>query len=395
MIYLDSAATTKPAPKVVEAMTPYLTWQYGNAGALYPLGRNAANAVLAARKKVSTLFGCKPHQIVFTSGGSEGNSAVFQGLRRSLAQSGRKHIIVSAIEHDSVLNAAKMFAKDGFDITYVKPDTDGCVQPDAIESAIRDDTGLVSVMYVNNETGAVNRIDEVGRICHEHQALFHTDCVQAAGQYPLEVLKNGVDFAVVSAHKIHWPKGVGALFVRRRNLSPWIYGGAEQEFGLRGGTENVPGIVGFGEAACLAVKHMKDDNLTVSIRKRQFYMTLMEELEGCGITERLHINGRPVEKPGKILNLRIDGVDAGTLLLMLAAKGVYVSAGSACRSHESKPSHVLTAMGLSADEAGSSIRVSFSRSNTESEVVYAAKAIAQCVSTLLLVHKNTAGSTDI
>lgn len=384
MIYLDNAATTRIAPEVLEAMMPYLTTEYGNAGTLYSFGRSAADAIQKARAQVATLFGCTPDHVIFTSGGSEGNNTVFKGLRHKLAEQGKKHLIVSAIEHDSVLRAAESLTKDGFYITYIKPGSDGRISPKAVEAAIHEDTGLVSVMFVNNETGAVNDINEIGRICRQHEVMFHTDCVQAAGQYELSVHKNDVDFATVSSHKIHGPKGVGALYVREKDFLPLICGGAEQEFGLRGGTENVPGIVGFGAAVSIAAERMRDDLISVSMLKQRFYMALLDAFSHLDLpTDCICVNGHPVIEPGKTLNLRFDSVDAQTLLLMLDANGVCVSAGSACRSHEAEPSHVLTAMGLTPNEARSSVRVSFSKYNTTDEVVCAAQSLASCVATAL------------
>lgn len=382
MIYLDNAATTKIAPEVLKAMMPYLMDEYGNAGSLCSLGRSAATAVQKAREQVATLFGCAPDHVVFTSGGSESNNTVFKGLRDRLLEREKKHLIVSAIEHDSVLRAAETLTKDGFYITYIKPSSDGRILPKAVEAAIQEDTGLVSVMFVNNETGVTNDINEIGRICRQNEVLFHTDCIQAAGQHPLSVHKNDVDFASVSSHKIHGPKGVGALYVREQNLVPLICGGSEQEFGLRGGTENVPGIVGFGAAAEIAVNCMHDDLITVSMAKQKFYMELLNELDNYDVGGALHVNGGSAIDPGKTINLRFDGVDAQTLLLALDSIGVCVSTGSACRSHESEPSHVLTAMGLTEDEARSSIRVSFSKYNTVSEAENVAKSMAAYVYTL-------------
>ena len=384
MIYLDNAATTRIAPEVLEAMMPYLTTEYGNAGTLYSFGRSAADAIQKARAQVATLFGCTPDHVIFTSGGSEGNNTVFKGLRHKFAEQGKKHLIVSAIEHDSVLRAAESLTKDGFYITYIKPGSDGRISPKAVEAAIHEDTGLVSVMFVNNEIGAVNDINEIGRICRQHEVMFHTDCVQAAGQYELSVHKNDADFATVSSHKIHGPKGVGAFYVREKDFLPLVCGGAEQEFGLRGGTENVPGIVGFGAAASIAVERMRDDLISVSTLKQHFYMALLDAFRHLDLpTDCIRVNGHPVIEPGKTLNLRFDSVDAQTLLLMLDANGVCVSAGSACRSHEAEPSHVLTAMGLTPNEARSSVRVSFSKYNTTDEVVCAAQSFASCVATAL------------
>lgn len=383
MIYLDNAAATKMAPEVLKAMTPYLTEEYGNAGSLYKLGRSAAAAVQTAREQVAVLFGCTFDHVIFTSGGSESNSTVFKGLRHRLMGSGKTHLIVSAVEHDSVLRAAESLMDDGFHIKYIQPESDGSISPQSVEAAIQADTGLISVMFVNNETGTANDVSEIGRICRQNEILFHADCVQAAGQYPLSVRRNDIDFASVSSHKIYGPKGVGALFVREKNFLPLVYGGAEQEFGLRGGTENVTGIVGFGKAAEMAVTNRHDGVIKISIMKQKFYMTLMEAFHEMGRdTGCVHVNGHPVIESGKILNLRFDGIDAQMLLLMLDSKGICISAGSACCSHEAALSHVLTAMGLTPNEARSSIRVSFSKYNTMDEVVEAAKTVAACVSAL-------------
>ena len=392
MVYLDNAATTKIAPEVLDAMMPYLTEEYGNAGTLYSLGRSAAVAIQSAREQAAKLFGCTADHVIFTSGGSESNNMVFKGLRHKLLEHGKKHIIVSAVEHDSVLKAAESLIKDGFYITYVKPNREGAIEAQDIERAIQEDTGLVSVMYVNNETGAVNNIRAIGQICRVHSVLFHTDCVQAAGQFQVDVNKDCVDFASVSSHKLHGPKGVGALYVRETDILPLICGGSEQEFGLRGGTENVPGIIGLGEACSLAVDSMRGDTIQVSVLKQKFYTQLIESLKLYEIDrDSVHVNGRPVIESGKTLNLRFDGVDAESLLLMLDASGICVSAGSACSSHEAKPSHVLVAMGLSSEEARGSLRFSFSKYNTEEEIQYAAQIIASCVFTLRRYAKEVPG----
>jgi len=365
-------------------MMPYLTDEYGNAGTLYSLGQRAAAAISNARSQAASLFGCAPDHVIFTSGGSESNNTVFKGLRHKLLEQGKTHLVVSAVEHDSVLKAAQSLTKDGFDITYIQPDEKGCIPCKRVEAAIRRNTGLVSVMYVNNETGAVNDIAAIGEICRRYSVLFHSDCVQAAGQCDIEVEKLLMDFASVSSHKIHGPKGVGALYVRDKNIMPLICGGSEQEFGCRGGTENVAGIVGFGQACESSLENPREDLIQVSMLKQRFYTTLLDELKEHGVDKsRIHVNGMAVVSPGKILNIRVDGVDGETLLLMLDAKGIYVSAGSACRSHEAEPSHVLTAMGLSNEEARSSIRISFSKFNAFDEVAEAAKEFALCIVTLL------------
>lgn len=383
MIYLDNASTTKLAPEAFEAMIPYLIDEYGNAGSTYKFGRTAKIAIQKARAQVANLFNCSPDNVIFTSGGSESNNMVFQGLRHKLMEAGKKHLVVSAIEHDSVLKAAEMLTKDGFYITYVAPDKDGHIKPRAIADAITEETGLVSVMYVNNETGAVNDIKEIGGICRQKCVLFHTDCVQAAGQYVIDVDDLCIDFASVSAHKIHGAKGVGCLYVKNHDIYPMICGGSEQEYGIRGGTENVAGIVAFGAAAELSIEQMRTDMIHISVIKQKFFTKLREALNEFGESgDSIRVNGLPFIDPGKILNLQISNVDAGTLLLMLDSRGINISAGSACRSNEAKPSHVLTAMGLTADEARSSVRISFSRYNSKEESLLAAENMAYCVKLL-------------
>lgn len=387
MIYLDNAATTKPYDEVVDIMNLYSKDLYWNPGALYHAGRSVADAVWKSRRLVAELFGTSPERVIFTSGGSEGNSLVFGGLRKWLATTGKKHVAVSAIEHDSVLNAAKALALDGFDVTYIYPDSDGRIAPEAVEKEIRPDTGLVSVMFANNETGVINDVKEIGRICRKHSALFHTDCVQAAGEADLCV-EDYSDFATISAHKIHGPKGVGALYARQPVfLDPSIHGGSRQEQGLRGGTENVPGIMGFGIACELSARDMETNTSHTRKLKTKFYNVLLGRLDetfydGFG-RKAIHINGDRERSLSKILNLRIDGIDNESLLLMLDSHGVFASAGSACNSHEAVPSHVLTAMGLAEGGARSSVRFSFSEMNTMEEVKEAARICAGCIDALL------------
>lgn len=302
---------------------------------------------------------------------------------KALSKLVKTHILVSAVEHDSVLRAAESLIKDGFHVEYIPVSSECRVSPAVIEDALRADTGLVSVMFANNETGAINPIEDIGTICMKRGILFHTDCVQAAGCYPIDVVKIGCDFLSVSSHKIHGCKGIGALYAKDKSkLTPIVYGGSEQEFGLRGGTENVAGIVGFGKACEISSKSLHEDTVWVSTLKQRFFMALNEALKDTGDESCVHVNGMSILTPGKTINLRMDGVDGETLLLMLDGKGVCVSAGSACRSHEAEPSHVLSAMGLSKDEARSSIRISFSKKNTADEAVRAAQILAGCISAL-------------
>lgn len=377
MIYLDSAATTSVSNEVMDEMLPWFQKNYGNAGSKYSFGRKAKQAVDLARERMATLFNAKPENVIFTSGGSEGNSFAFMAAAERLEQTCKKHILVSATEHDSVLRAAEALIKRGFYVEYVLPQADGRVLVEEFERMIRPDTGFVSVMYVNNETGAINPISKIGEICKANGILFHTDCVQAAGFLPIDVERIQCDFATVSAHKFNGPKGVGSIYVRDPQLcSPMICGGEEQEFSLRGGTENVPGIVGAGKAAEIAVDRIGANNLRVYWLKQRFYNRIVSELGDI-----VSANGI-VKSTTKVLSLTIGGVDADTLVMALDTMGVCISAGSACRSMELEPSRTLIAMGLSADEARSSVRISFSNTLTEGDVAEAAKIFICAVRTL-------------
>ena len=387
MIYLDSAATTRMDDRVFGAMAPYMIELYGNPGTLYKLGRSAKEAVDLARAQVASLLGANQEQIIFTSGGSEANSLVFGGLVNYLQKTGKTHILVSEIEHDSVLEASSELIKHGFCVDKIPVTHEGIVSPDAVSALLRPDTGLISVMLMNNETGAQQPVWRIAGLCKQHGILLHTDCVQAAGCYRLRVEELGCDFASISSHKIHGPKGIGALYARDKSLlTPLIHGGSDQEFGLRGGTENVPGIVGFGKACAIEASEIGENAIEISKLRNLFYTQLTMQLKKRGLDGCIHVNG-PFDAaweytPGKTLNLRIDGVDGETLLLMLDGEGVCVSAGSACRSHEAEPSRVLTAMGLSKEEARSSLRVSFSRMNTPDEMFDAAVIFADCIAAL-------------
>ena len=384
MIYLDNASTTQVDPRVLQAMMPYLTEEYGNPGTLYGLGRRAEKAVSKSRRRVADFIGAKPEQIVFTSGGSEANNLVLYGLEKSVF-SEKRYIITSEIEHDSLLKAAERASKNcGLHTIYLATNNSGYIEPRLVEETLNKyngAVGFVSIMHTNNETGVSNDIEAIGRICRNHKVLFHTDCVQAAGCSLLDVNKMNCDFLSISSHKIHGAKGVGALYVRdRKYLNPLILGGNLQEFGLRGGTENVAGIVGFGEACKISQEHLAENPEPVEEKLKQIIIDTLKELG----TLDFHLNGE--WNSGKTMSIYFEGVDAETLLLMLDSQGVCVSAGSACRSHENKPSRVLTAMGIDAEKARNSIRLSVSRMNTEEEMVQAAKIIADCVKILRNQH---------
>lgn len=384
MIYLDNAATTPIDPRVKEAMIPYLTEQFGNPGSLYRLGRDAKAAVEKAREQVAKFMGAKPEQIIFTSGATEANNMVFAMAKPLLEKSGRTTVVTTALEHKSVIRSAQRLSDCDFNVVYMGVGKNYSPIPVDLEYFLRTKPGLVSVMYVNNEISHSNDVNSIGRLCKEHGVLFHTDCAQAAGIRPIDVERIGCDFATISAHKIHGPKGVGALFVKNKSLfEPMILGGANQEFGMRGGTENVAGIVGFGKACELLTE---SNNLAeferIEMMQESFICAMGKSLSDAGCDSPWRLNGVS-QYVTKTLNLRVDGIDAESLILMADNAGVCISAGSACNSIEHTPSHVLTAIGLSAEQAKSSFRVSFSRMNTVEEACEAGKIIGECIVTLL------------
>ena len=365
MIYLDNAATTALSDRVYKAMKPWLEDEYGNPGSLYPFGAMARNAVEEARARVARMIHAQPEQIIFTSGGTESNRIALLGAADYLAEKGKKNILTSTMEHDSVLRPLQYLESKGFTISRINHELS--------EAYVLPCLGMVTAMEINNEIGTMTDIEKIGNACHENGVLFHTDCVQSACWYPHIVDKIGCDFLSMSAHKFHGPKGVGALFVRDRNvLSKMFGGGDDQEFGFRGGTENVAGIVGMG-VACRLEAELQSDNRLLFVT---FENVLNRELGADG-----YKRNTPVAN-WKINSYLFRGVDAETLVIMLGAKGVCVSAGSACRSLEQEPSPVLLAVGLTPEEARQSIRVSISDLTTTDQLVTAAEIIAQCVKEL-------------
>lgn len=393
MIYLDNAATTQIDPLVVEAMMPYLTEQFGNPGSLYKLGRDAKAAVEKARAQVARLMGAKPEQIIFTSGATEANNMVFEITRTFLHENGRNHIVTSQIEHKSVLKSVQRLVDiHNFDATLVGLSRSLSNLPENISQSITPKTGLVSIMYANNEIGHAFDVRLIGKFCKRNDVLFHTDCVQAASCRPINVERIGCDFATISSHKIHGPKGVGALFVKDPDMwDPMILGGDDQEFGLRGGTENVASIVGFGKACELVMQHQtlaEQDRL--ESMKTTFISSFDARLNQYGLGNVWMVNGCS-RTATKTISFWVDGVDAESLILMADNAGVCISAGSACNSRLNTPSHVLTSIGLTPDQARSSFRVSFSRMNTVEEVAKAAEIIADCIATLLTINSDAEG----
>lgn len=374
-VYADNAATTRVLPKVLEAMLPYFTEQYGNPSSTYPLGQEASRALIGSRETIARLLGCRPREITFTSGGSESDN---QALRTAAAwgkKHGRTHLIASAIEHHAILHTLEALQKEGFAVTLLPVNQEGQVEPDTLSRALTPETALVSVMTANNETGALQPIRELAALAHEQGALFHTDGVQALGHVSVTLKAGNIDFLSGSAHKFHGPKGVGFLFAKQGiELESLIFGG-EQERGKRAGTENVPGIVGMAAALEEAV-----NNLDANARKMAEARDALEaKLLALGGT-RVH-SGQVPRLPGH-LNMAFDGVPAEALLPVLGMAGICVSAGSACASGSPEPSHVLLALGCTPEEARSSLRFSLGDDITREQVDYTAQTLIREVQRL-------------
>lgn len=360
--YLDHNATTPVDPAVLDAMLPFLSADYGNASSIHTPGQHARAAVDHARDSVAALLGAKPSEIVFTSGGTEAdNLAVFGAVQASAAA--RKHVITTLIEHPAVLNACQALERQGTEVTYVSVGHDGVVDPEDIRHAIRPETVLISVMHANNETGAVQPIEEIACIAGEASVLFHSDAIQSAGKIPIDVSRPGADLLSISAHKIYGPKGAGALFVRTgTRIEPQFRGGHHQR-DLRPGTENVPGIVGFGKAAELAFLHLHEDATRIAAMRDRLENFILEKIPST------RVNGGARRVAGTS-NICFERAGGEALVISLDLQGVACSTGAACSSGAVEPSHVLLAMGLSPEDARSSIRLSLGRTTTPGEIDY-------------------------
>lgn len=372
MIYLDNGATTKTAPEVVEAMLPYFTENFGNPGGIYSLGSAGKKAVNQARRTLAEMIGARPEEIYFTSGGTESDNWAIKAAAEGCAQKGR-HIITTKIEHHAVLHTCMDLEKRGFEVTYLEVDGYGRVEPEALEKAIRPDTVLISVMAANNEIGTLEPIGEIGRLARERGILFHTDAVQALGQIPMHVEKLCVDMLSASAHKLGGPKGVGMLYVRSGLKIPSFLHGGAQERGRRAGTENVPGIVGFGAAAARAMRIMKDKTVREIELRDYLIRRIEEEIPYC------RLNGHRTDRlPGNV-NISFSFVEGESVLIALDMKGICASSGSACTSGALDPSHVLLAIGLEQSEAQGAIRFTLSEENTVEEIDTVVDCLKQSV----------------
>jgi len=383
-VYLDNNATTPLLPEVLEAMRPYFAERFGNASSIHHHGQETRAAVERSRESVAALLGCRASEIVFTSGGTEAdNLAVF-----GVAQAG-DHIITSTIEHHAVLNACRHLEEKGFEVTYIPVEKRGVVDPADVRRALRPNTKLICIMFANNETGVVQPVAEIGKIAAEAGVYFHTDAVQAVGKIPVHVEEIGCDLLTVSAHKLHGPQGVGALYVRKgTELEPVQYGG-RHERSRRAGTENVPGIVGLGKAAELALAGLErgDDQKMAELRNRLERELLRIEVSGVnGACENPHPTqtarcaGHP--RVPNTTNIYFEGIDGEALVIALDLKGLAVSTGAACSSGAIEPSHVLMAMGLPLERARGSIRFSLGKQNTVEDVEFALAVVPETVARL-------------
>lgn len=371
-VYADNAATTKMSRTAIDAMLPYMENIFGNPSSLYSIGQEAAEAVYKARQTIAKYINCMPTEIYFTSGGSEADNQAIRSAAEIGARRGKKHIVSTAFEHHAVLHTLKKLEKDGFEITLLDVHENGLVTPEQVREAIRPDTCLVTIMYANNEIGTIQPIAEIGSVCREKNVTFHTDAVQAAGHLQIDVQKENIDMMSLSAHKFHGPKGVGVLYARKGVfLSNLIEGGA-QERGKRGGTENVPGMVGTAAAFEEACNNFEQNNKRI--------LALREKLiDGLLTIPHSILNGdRNNRLPGNV-NICFEGIEGESLLLLLDAKGIYASSGSACTSGSLDPSHVLLAIGRPHEIAHGSLRLTLSEENTEEEISYIINEVPKVV----------------
>jgi cysteine desulfurase len=380
-VYMDSNATTPLSPAVFEAMRPYFSEQFGNASSIHFEGQQARAAVNRARESVAELLGCHPAEVVFNSGGTEGDNTALFGLLKT-----GDHLITSAIEHEAILRAAARLAEHGVEVTFVAPTRAGRIEPEAVRAALRPTTRLISVMLANNETGVLQPVEEIGQIAHAAGAFFHIDAVQAVGKVPIDVGRLGCHALSISAHKLYGPKGVGAMFVRRGTPLESLLVGGSHERRRRAGTENVPGIVGLGRAAELAIEALADGSL-------QQISALRDRLEaGILALPETGLNGAGAPRVANTTNIWFDRLEGEALVIALDLKGIAVSGGSACSSGATEPSHVLMAMGLDKTRARESLRLSLLRTVTDADVDYVLSIVPEAVQRLRAVSPEEAGT---
>jgi cysteine desulfurase len=380
-VYMDANATTPLLPEVMEAMRPYWMEEYGNASSIHRQGQQGRTAVDRARETLAAFFNCRESEVVFNSGGTEGDNTALFGLLRA-----GDHLITTAIEHSAVLRAAERLAERGVEVTFVAPPANGLIDPGAIRSALQPNTRLISVMLANNETGVLHPVEEIGKIAAEAGAFFHIDAVQGAGKVRFDVRRFGCQLLSISAHKMHGPKGVGALYVRRGTpLEPLLVGGSHERR-QRAGTENVPGIVGLGKAAELAMESLENGTVARVAALRDRLEEGILRIAGTGV------NGAGAPRVANTTNIHFENVEGEALVIALDLKCVAVSGGSACHSGSTEPSHVLMAMGLDKNAARASLRFSLLRTATEADVDHALRVVPQAVEHLRAISPVAAGT---
>ncbi|MGN8712746.1 cysteine desulfurase NifS [Hornefia butyriciproducens] len=378
-VYLDYSATTPVRDEVLKEMLPYFTEHFGNASSLYTIGLESKAAIDKAREQVANLIGASPKEIYFTGGGSESDNWVLESIANDMKSKGKgNHIITSRIEHHAVLHTCQFLEKNGYEVTYLDVEKDGTVTPEALEKAIRDDTVLISIMYINNEIGTIEPIRELAEVAHKHGILFHTDAVQAVGNTPIDVKAAGIDMLSMSSHKIYGPKGEGALYVRRGVRIPsFIHGGA-QEMGKRAGTENLAGIVGFGKAAELAKQNLENHARHCSELRDYLVQQIMEKIPDVYLNGPADMSRR---HPGNA-NITFEYIEGESILLLLDSFGIAVSTGSACSSKSLEPSHVLSAIGVPDEMIHGTIRFTVGDFTTKEDIDYTVECLVKVVERL-------------
>ena len=389
--YFDNAATTKIKPEVLSEMMPYLREEYGNPSSLYGIGRSAKRAIDSAREKVANLINSDKNEIYFTGCGTESDNTALKGIAYKFKEKWdenfenqveepldknkikKNHIITTKIEHHAILESCKTLEKQGFEVTYLDVDRDGIINLQELENAIKQETILISIMFANNEIGTIEPIREIAKIAKKYNIIFHTDAVQAVGNIPINVKEMGIDMLSLSGHKIHAPKGIGALYVRKGIEFESFMDGGHQEKNKRAGTENLTGIVGLGKACEIANENLEYHTKHVGGLRDYFVEQIFKNIED------IRINGSMKHRLPGNANISFNGIDSTALLLELDKKGICCSSGSACNSGESNPSHVLTAIGLDSETAKSALRVTFGEFNTRAEVDYLLQNLKQCV----------------
>lgn len=375
LLYLDNAATTKTAPEVVQAMLPYFTELYGNPSSVYSFAAKNKTAVMKQKEMIAEAIGAKENEIYFTAGGTEADNWALKATAEAYESKGR-HIITSKIEHHAVLHTCEYLEKKGFEVTYLDVDEFGMVRLDELEKAIRPDTILISIMYANNEIGTVQPIKEIGKIAKDHGILFHTDAVQAFGHMPIDVNECHIDMLSASAHKLNGPKGIGCLYIRTGvKIRSFIHGGA-QERRRRAGTENVPGIIGFGAAVERAMKTLEERTEKERMLRDYLIEKIEKEIPYC------RLNGHRTERLSNNVNFSFQFIEGESLLIMLDMKGICASSGSACTSGSLDPSHVLLAIGLPHEIAHGSLRISLNEEFETEDMDYVVETLSEIVANL-------------